>query len=853
MAKSPDDAQTAHKRVRARTSGLPDELARFVDDERLHWLPSPLHSDVLDPQNAETGTAVRSMPELERRPAAVVADTSGNHITSATVALGRRLADWVGAEYASQTPFVLAPVAMGTGAVAYYTLMREPEMYQLINGLVLSIGVLILVLRKSIQVWPRLAAWALMLTILGAAVAKFHTDRMDTSMLGSSVTTRIFGVIEAHEVRDDGSVRLTIALQSTHRPTLRHSPTRIRVTARKLEFDKGGLGRADIVGRIVKGRVRLSPPSMPFRPSGYDFAFMSYFQGIGANGFFLGAARVSEPAPTAGWLDHIRRVVAQMRGTLGERIVRLAPDSAGLAVSAALVTGDRGRIPEAVADALRASGLAHILAISGLHMALVAGTVMFVLRGGLALFPDVAARNPTKKFAAFGAVIIATLYLVLSGGSVATQRAWVMLAIMLLAVLMDRSALTMRNLALAALVILAIAPHEVMGPSFQMSFAATGALIAVYQSRIGRFASGSGLMERGMQAQGLAGLVLRGSLAFVGTLVLTAIVAGVATGLFSVSHFNRVAPLGLIANVLAVPIVSLAVMPLGLLGVLLLPFGLDGFAFAAMGKAVDWVIAVAEHVVALSPSGAAGDLSTGALILCVAALIGVCCLRTPLRFVALLLLIPALFSQVVRDRPVALVSSDAQQFSVLVPMADGSNGLAVNRSRPNAFTLDQWMPWMGVDTVIKPVGLNERAEPLGAMRCGDAFCVGSMSLEQAEQTRQTILYLSKPMANDVMVEACRDHLLIIHAYSPAQRVCAEQSTGRSTAGGHGQISDLAQELTAQDLALHGTVAIYRHKASDGNAKPRLILRHAVGDSQRPWNIDRKWSRAARNLAEWKPD
>ena len=151
-------------------------------------------------------------------------------------------------------------------------------------------------------------------------------------------------------------------------------------------------------------------------------------------------------------------------------------------VAAALVAGVRGGIPEQVNEAMRRAGLAHILSISGLHMALVAATVMAALRGGLGLFPDFSSRRPVKKYAAAIALVAITAYLLISGADVAAQRSYIMLAVMLAAVLCDRAALSMRNLAIATVIVVAWSPHEVVGPSFQMSFAATAALIGAFSA-----------------------------------------------------------------------------------------------------------------------------------------------------------------------------------------------------------------------------------------------------------------------------------------------------------------------------------------------------------------------------------
>ena len=208
-------------------------------------------------------------------------------------------------------------------------------------------------------------------------------------------------------------------------------------------------------------------------------------------------------------------------------------------------------------------------------MAVVAGIVFFFIRAVLGLSPSLASRHPIKKWAAFGALIAAAFYLLLSGAEVATQRSFIMIAIVLIGVMLDRPALTFRTLAVAAIVVLSLAPQAIVHPSFQMSFAATLALIAAYQS---------GQQWQPDQDSTLGrGVALWGVREFFG-LLLASLVAGYATTPYAAYHFHRLAPYGVLANLLAMPVVSAAVMPMGILGVVMMPFGFDGLFWAADGR-----------------------------------------------------------------------------------------------------------------------------------------------------------------------------------------------------------------------------------------------------------------------------
>jgi competence protein ComEC len=335
----------------------------------------------------------------------------------------------------------------------------------------------------------------------------------------------------------------------------------------------------------------------------------------------------------------------------------------------------------------------------------VAGIAFFAFRAGLALFPLIASRYPIKKWAALAALGMAAFYLVLSGAEVATQRAFIMTAIVLIGVMFDRPALTLRTICVAALVLLAISPESIVHPSFQMSFAATLALIAVY--------------ERGLPWMSAEpGTPLSARIALWGgreiaALVLASLVAGFATTLFAAYHFHRLAPYGVLANLLAMPAISLLVMPAGLLGLAALPFGFDRPFWWLMGEGIDWVIVVATWVTSLP--GAVGRISafgTGTLLIGAAGLVVMCLLRSPLRWTgAALVALCAAFAWST-PRPDILVSADAG----MVAVRDAGGVLRVMASRRDGFTLRQWLAADGDARTDKDESLNE------GVRCDQTGC-----------------------------------------------------------------------------------------------------------------------------------
>jgi competence protein ComEC len=261
------------------------------------------------------------------------------------------------------------------------------------------------------------------------------------------------------------------------------------------------------------------------------------------------------------------------------RIAAALPGSAG-GIAAALVTGQRGGIGEDEENALRDAGLAHVLAIAGLHMALVGGGIFWLVRAVLAAIPSIVLRYPIKKWAAGAALAASAFYLAISGAAPPAVRAFVMLAMVMLAILLDRPAITMRSLALAAAILLLMRPESIFEPGFQMSFAAVAALVAVAEWEMGR----ERIKPRGMLYRYLHGIIL------------TSLVGSLATMPFALFHFDRATHYAVLGNLIAMPVMGFWVMPAAALAVMLMPFGADGPALALLGKGIAVMTAMGRWV-----------------------------------------------------------------------------------------------------------------------------------------------------------------------------------------------------------------------------------------------------------------
>lgn len=708
--------------------------------------------------------------------------------------------------------FLFIPVFLGAGAASYFVLPQEPATSSIIAAICLVAAGAYLARGRQMLFALVIAA---LVFLLGIAAAKLETWRAATPMVGSEITTRITGRVVQVEHQASGRVRLTLDVLATERPHLRYAPARVRVTGRSAP---DGLQPGD----GVSGVARLMPSSGPLRPGGYDFGFNSYFRGIGASGFFMtGPDRVERQDPLP-----IRARAAQMlegvRLALAERI-RSHVEGADGEIAVALIVGYRPGIPEDVNEWLRRSGLTHILSISGVHMALVALTVMTILRTIAALFTGASSRFPVKKFAVSAALAFCTLYLSVSGGDVAALRSYIMLAVMLAALLFDRAAITMRNVAIAAIVIIILSPHEIMGPSFQMSFSATAALVAGYaawttwRSRRKRGpAPSDSHLARGVRV--ILGL-------FAG-MALTSLIAGTASTLYGVWHFQRVAPMSLAANLAATPLVSLIIMPSAVLAMLAMPFGFEGFFLKLMSHGIVGMVAIGKWFSDRSPLDAVGLLPASALLFFTAAMIVLVVSTTWLRAAAIPLLLLGIMSIVDRQLPDVLVAEDGR----LIGVRHSEGQLLVNRTRPRAFTLNDWTRAMVAEKVVKPkngsLRPSEHIESLPdiGFSCGDGLCLAR------HESGALIAHAQTPAA---ALAACNTAALIVLEDAATSLMCG---------------AGAATIITKRDLARRGAAAI--HLISE-RGRVRAEPTFAIGEGWRPWHDYRAWSRAARGLPPYR--
>ncbi|WP_077961370.1 ComEC/Rec2 family competence protein [Ensifer adhaerens] len=593
--------------------------------------------------------------------------------------------------------FVLIPVFLIFGVLAWLALPFDLRIANL-AVLLCIFGMAALACRgRLVPLRGPLIAVTLFMT--GMLLVAVETWRTDTVVLDAPVTTNVRGVVFSREQDDRGRWRYGVEVEETSRPKLRRQPLKVTLVTRNS-------GDPFALGASIEGRARLSPPSGPALPGLNDFAFDSYFKGVGAVGFFYGAPRQSEkaaiedPDTAASLLQAVETKMAAMREAVGERIRAAIGGDTG-ALAAALVTAEERAISRETVEVLRQAGLAHVLAISGLNMALAAGTFLIGARTALSMVPRLAHRVPIKKIAAAGALLMVCLYILISGGAVSALRAWIMISIMLVAVFFDRMSISLRNVALAAIVIVVLMPSAVAGPGFQMSFAATLALVAGYGRWRERRATRTEAADRGAKGRLLAGVAA-------GILV-TSLIGGLATSVYSIAYFHRLPAYGLLANILTMPLISIVIMPFGLFAMLLMPFGLEQLPLAAMAWGLDRMLDVARFVTSLDGEVVTGRIGPIGFVLIAVGGVVLCVLRSWLAICGLVLICAGFLSLALEDGslPDVVIAEDGRLVGLV---ADGA--IATNRPRPPDFVFSQWQRALAVGKHAPPTTLAPTAGDL---------------------------------------------------------------------------------------------------------------------------------------------
>lgn len=679
------------------------------------------------------------------------------------------------------------PVLIGAGIAVYFALPREPAP---------ALGILALItvasMRYAASRMPalRLALDATLLIVLGFVLITMRSAIVDAPILDRRIgPVEVRGYVELAEPREGRGERLTLLVYHLAGMPGDARPQRVRVRAMA-----GGDGLAP--GDAVVLKAHLAAPAAPALPGSFDFARYAYFAGIGAVGYALSPPLADPEAPPPPVTLQFLAGIQRLRRAIGARIDRVLSGETA-AIAKALVTGERGGIPEATNAAYRDSGLFHILSISGLHMAIMGGAVFFAVRFMLALVPALALRYPVKKWAALAAAGGSLAYLAISGTTFATLRSFIMISIMFLAILLDRPALALRNVAVSALIILLLFPESLLDVGFQMSFAAVVALVAAYEA----------LRQRGGAPRLASSGVLGFTLVFVGGVVLSTLVASAAVTPFAIYHFHKTQHYGVLANLLAVPICNLVVMPAALATLVFMPLGLESGPLQLMGLGIDAMSATARYVAALPGAvGVVPAIPTHAFALVVAGGLWLALWQGRWRVAGIALLAAGAAIAPLAARPDVLVGRDGRLVAV---RADDGRFVAISAAQAR-FELRRWLEHDG------DARSPEQAVAGAGLTCDSVGCVAKVRGTRVAISRHAASVADDCAAADVLVLAV-----------PALGGCTSPV----------KVIDFLAVRTA------GTHALY----IDGARQVR-VRTVAQERGVRPWSPPHPWSAEGRRLA-----
>ncbi len=568
------------------------------------------------------------------------------------------LAAWVAVE---RGRFALwLPVAMTAGSVAYFSWGEEPWPWS--GTVVALLAAPVAVLARQWAAWRGTASVIAALGV-GFASAQWATARAPPLLDAPRTAVIVTGTVRAVEALPQGR---RVTLQS---PALGEAVASMRVVRIRL---RGGDDQPIAAGDTLRVRAMLSRPAPPAYPGAWDLQRDAYFSGIGAYGFALSPAqRLAEGPPPRG----LTALLQSLRETIARRVAAALP-GAQAAVATTLLTGNASSLDAADKSAFRDSGLAHLLAIAGLHIGIVMGLVFGAVRLGLAAWERAALHWPVKAIAALASLATGGGYMLLTGAHVPIVRSFAMACLFTLAVLARRRAVSLRGLALAMAAVVLLSPHEVMGVSFQMSFSAVLALVAGYEALRPwlRRLRGQGGWRRHLLGH-LVGLAI------------TSALAGTASAPFGAYHFGRVQLYFVLANMAAVPLTAMWVMPLGLLALALMPLHLEAAALVPMGWGEAAILWIGRGVSALPDATmAVPHLAEWGLALVALGIAWTGLWRSRVRLIGVALVLAGLASPLLAPAPDVLVSADGR----LIGLRTGAGVFVQARPGVSGFTRDAW-------------------------------------------------------------------------------------------------------------------------------------------------------------------
>jgi competence protein ComEC len=734
------------------------------------------------------------------------------------------------------------PVGLAFGIGFYFWADAEPEIWVGPTASAVSAGLAALCWRFNLL---RITFLFLLAVSVGFAGAEWRSIRVKAPQLEWQQWSReVTGTIAQISEKTDQNSKVLLENLSIAGLPQANTPKRISVSLRAnaATLTPDAL-KSDALkaGDVISVKATLMPPGPPTIPGGFDYARQAYFAGIGAVGYAIAPAvkvgqRVAFAQP---WLQRFSYGLERLRNQVSSTFRTEIPGAEG-GLAAALTTGIRDGIPKDVVVNMRNSGLAHLLAIAGLHLSMVAGLIFFVSRAALASVPALALNYPIKKWAAALAGLVALGYLLLSGASLPTIRAFLMGGLVFAAILLDRNPISMRLLTLAAVFILIIKPEALLSVSFQMSFAAVMALIAVYE--------GLHMPMTRLQADRgrVVGLLIR-ALTGVSFICLTTVIATVATGPFSVYHFNQLALYGVLGNVLAVPLTGLWILPWAIVAIILMPFHLEWLAMAPLAWGTKLLVLIAArvsalpHAVALLPGfslTALGVMAFGGVWLCL--------WRSPVRWAGVLMVAGGVMMAWNPPRPDILIDDRGKLMAVI-----GQNGqYLVSNLRSDKYARAIWLRANGqAETGMEkwPIPAKPRKRKGEDSPEPVVDVAGDPSLEC---NRERCFYTPPNKGNAGATVSPGPRILLWWGKGDIAGDCGQADVMISTEAARQECPNTRLMIDRFDTYYYGSQALWIERLPGGGFKFRVTS--AISDAdKRPWTNRREapvWLKTSRARA-----
>lgn len=608
------------------------------------------------------------------------------------------------------------PVLLGVGVIIWYW-AGSYALWPLlaIAGLVVAVAQGV----GQFSLLRRTLIWAAALLLLGFVLISWRVDRLNNDRLDHPWFGRFYAHIERVETKASLGKEY-LYLNTQNRQNL---PTRVRVS-RPLEAGRVALS----VGDMIIVRARLMPPTSPAVPGGYDFAERAFFQGLGATGSAIGPIRLLQSNQNWASSQVLQRPLSAFIHN------RIGGDAG--AIAATLASGDRGGISAIADEWMRNSGMAHLLSISGLHVTALVGGIYILMSRILGLFPIVALRSNIPLISAIAGAMGAVFYTWLTGAEVPTIRSCVAAILVLIALGIGRDPLSMRLLAIGATVVILLWPEAVLGPSFQLSFAAVAAIIALHElprmRRLREVSSKSGAVRK----------LLYASL----SLLLTGIVVEVTLAPIALYHFQQTGVYGALANMIAIPLTTFVIMPL--LGLCLL---LDWTGLAGpLWSVAEWTLIFLLNIAEIAATAPGAKITLPAFApwnygLFAGGLCLLYLLSSRLRWLGIIPMVIGMAAMARADAADVLIDSSGRHLALL----DQSKRAYFLHEGSGQFVQDIMREQLGVQTEFTAV------EDYPNAKCNAHICILIIHAGTPHEWRAMITRSNQYLDYPMLIEACR--------------------------------------------------------------------------------------------------